>query len=89
MIKKFLQLSFCLLFCFAYLSCENPLMIEILDAKTITFNSNGGTFIPEQLLVKNEKITRPDDPQKDTFIFEGWFTDDITFSSSWDFTPFP
>ncbi len=41
---------------------------------TVTFNANGGTPTPAaQEVVKNGKVTEPESPIKDGFVFGGWY----------------
>lgn len=39
---------------------------------TITFNADGGSSVGFQVILSTEKITKPDDPTKDGFIFMHW-----------------
>jgi len=64
-------------------------MTKILRPKTITFDSNGGSFVPSQTVLKNEKIYEPDVPFKAGYSFNGWFTDNDTFDNRWDFDDIP
>jgi uncharacterized repeat protein (TIGR02543 family) len=43
---------------------------------TVTFNSNGGSFVPSQSVIGGESATRPADPTRDGYVFKGWFLDD-------------
>jgi uncharacterized repeat protein (TIGR02543 family) len=70
-------------------SCENPTMARLLESKTITFNSNGGSYVPTQTLFKNEKISEPRTPTRAGFYFDGWFTDNYSFLNKWDFNNIP
>jgi len=70
-------------------ACENPFMKQILDPKTVSFNSNGGSLVPSQKLYKNEPVKRPADPVKTDFLFEGWFSDDNSFLNEWNFNVAP
>ncbi len=38
----------------------------------ITFNTNGGTSIPNQYIPSGSRITRPEDPTKAAYRFNGW-----------------
>lgn len=40
---------------------------------TITFNSNGGTNIEDQIVKKGDKVKRPEDPEKTDNKFLGWY----------------
>ena len=70
----------------------------IPDKYTVTFNSNGGTDVPKQIVKYEEKVTKPTQPQKEGYKFEGWFkniglteeydfeslvTEDITLYAKW------
>ena len=71
------------------LSCENLIMQEILELKVISFNSNGGSSIPSQRLLKGQLLKQPDDPVKTDFLFDGWYVDNDTFAQKWDFNSSP
>ena len=75
--------------CLLPLSCENPFIQKILEYKTVSFNTNGGSSVPDQNLIKGWKITRPDDPVKDGAVFEGWYLDNFSFEVEWDFDIVP
>jgi len=77
----FLTLAIC--------ACENPWMAEILESKTVTFNSNGGSHVSSQTLLKGERIQRPADPTKNGFDFAGWYTDNESFYEPYDFDYVP
>jgi len=70
-------------------ACENPLMTEILEFKTVKYNSNGGSSVPSQNLIKDRKLDKPDDPVKIDFLFVAWFIDNDTFVYEWDFDVAP
>jgi len=72
--------------CALLFACENPWMAEILQEKTITFNSNGGSYVPSQTLYKGERVKRPVDPVKAGAIFLGWYEEN---SSLYDFNFIP
>ena len=42
---------------------------------TVTFNSNGGSSIPSQKVLENNYVVRPNNPVKNGYEFEGWYTD--------------
>lgn len=68
---------------------------NIMDARTycfytahcysVTFNSNGGTSIPNQDLEETNLIVRPDDPSLTGYTFGGWYKDSGLITA-WDFT---
>ena len=80
---------FFFLFSSIFFSCGNPFMQQLLERKTASFNSNGGSTVASQTLFKGEKINRPTDPVRTDFIFEGWFRDNNSFLSQWDFNLVP
>jgi len=77
------------IFSFLFAACENPLMKEILEFKTVKYNSNGGSHVPSQNLIKDRKLDKPDDPVKTDFLFVAWFIDNDTFVYEWDFDVAP
>lgn len=42
----------------------------------VTFNSNGGNDVKEQLVQEGSKIVKPSDPVKEGYAFAGWYIDD-------------
>lgn len=51
---------------------------------TVTFNSNGGSDVPEQIRA-NAPATKPSEPTKDGYDFGGWYTDEA-FTTEYTFT---
>ena len=47
----------------------------------VTFDTDGGTpaTIPAQTVVSNSKATKPADPTKDSYMFDGWYNGDTEF----------
>lgn len=56
---------------------------------TAKFNSNGGSSVSEQTLLRDEVITRPKAPEKSGNIFDDWYTDNDTFLERWNFSIAP
>lgn len=52
---------------------------------TITFNTNGGDSIPTQTVEVGDKITKPQNSSKSSYVFAGWFTDK-ELKTEWNFT---
>jgi len=50
----------------------------------VSFDSDGGTVIDDQYVTYNGKIQKPDDPIKDGYVFENWYTDS-SFEDKFDF----
>lgn len=42
---------------------------------TVTFEVNGGSLVPTQVIQHGQKATKPVDPTQEGYKFEGWFTD--------------
>lgn len=59
--------------------------LTITSSETITFNTNGGNNIENQIVAYNSKATKPSDPTKENYTFMGWFTDNETFLKEFDF----
>lgn len=52
---------------------------------TITFETNGGNEIPPQQVGHADKVIKPENPTKDGYTFNGWYSD-AEFNSEYDFT---
>ena len=53
---------------------------------TVTFEANGGTPVPEaQTVADGGKATKPANPTRSGFVFDGWYAD-ATFSVAFDFS---
>lgn len=55
-----------------------------ISSHTVTFNTNGGSVVPEQTVTDGATVTKPDDPTKDGYTFDGWYQD-ATFAAAFDF----
>ena len=53
---------------------------------TINFETNGGSTVPSQIVHYGSKVTQPVDPVRSEYKFMGWYTDNKTFSSPYDFS---
>ncbi|MDE7373272.1 MAG: InlB B-repeat-containing protein [Clostridia bacterium] len=49
--------------------------VEITEAVTVRFNSNGGSDVERQRIQKDTKAKKPTDPTKDGYVFYGWYED--------------
>ena len=49
---------------------------EAEGSYTVTFNSNGGTTVAEQSVIKNKRARVPNAPIKDGYAFIGWCSDE-------------
>ncbi|MFP4479168.1 MAG: InlB B-repeat-containing protein, partial [Candidatus Izemoplasmatales bacterium] len=63
--------------------------VDVLPVQTydVTFNYNDGSTSPTVETVEGgEAVTEPTDPTRSGFEFDGWFTDDTTFTNSYNFS---
>lgn len=51
---------------------------------TVTFDTDGGTAIPDQQVRVGAKAEKPADPTKSGFTFDGWYAED-TFTTAFNF----
>ncbi len=52
----------------------------------LRFDSNGGSNVIAQQISHREKAIEPKDPTKTNSVFAGWYKDDTTFRSKFDFS---
>ena len=63
---------------------------------TVTFDTSGGTYIEPQKIKHGEKVSKPDDPEREGYSFIKWLfndeewsfigyvvTEDMTITASW------
>jgi uncharacterized repeat protein (TIGR02543 family) len=55
----------------------------------IVFEENGGTSVEDIIAFPGEPITKPNDPIKPGYIFQGWYKDNHTFEYGFAFTTMP
>ena len=68
------------------------------DSFSVTFDSKGGSIVSAQVVKKDEKVSKPSDPTKNGYKFEGWYlnnkkydfnekvTKNITLTAKWSST---
>lgn len=56
----------------------------IATYSTVSFNTDGGTAIPDQTVRNGATAEKPDDPTKSGYTFGGWYKED-TFTTAFDF----
>jgi uncharacterized repeat protein (TIGR02543 family) len=64
---------------------DTKLYAQWAEAVTVTFDSNGGSEVETQVIVKGGLATEPEPPTLDDNTFVGWFTDNNTFENEFDF----
>jgi uncharacterized repeat protein (TIGR02543 family) len=72
-----------------HFSCENPIQKAYFNFRNVTYNTNGGSAVASQRLMRDDQITKPADPTKSGNTFEGWYEDNGTFTNRYDFTKTP
>ena len=60
-------------------------LLEKYPNITITFETNGGSEIQDQVITKNSKVSKPSNPTKEGYVFGSWFTD-IEMKNEFSFT---
>lgn len=65
-------------------STANELTIIVSTDCTVHFESNGGSSVEDQIVQYGEKVVMPEDPVRDGYTFEGWYSD-IDKTNLWDF----
>jgi uncharacterized repeat protein (TIGR02543 family) len=45
------------------------------SAYIVTFDSNGGSFVPSQPVTPGDRATRPSNPTRDGYTFDNWYSD--------------
>jgi uncharacterized repeat protein (TIGR02543 family) len=69
-----------------FTSCERPVgSPKQATSYTVIFESNDGSAVNRISVEPGKIITRPDDPVKPGYDFAGWFRDNETFESEWNF----
>ena len=64
-------------------ACQDVTVILTTDC-TVSFETNGGSEIPDQIVQYGETVARPDNPVRDGYSLVGWYTD-IDLQNPWDF----
>lgn len=66
-------------------ACEaNEVTIILSTDCLVTFRTNGGSELDDITVQFGEKIPRPEDPERDGYQLEGWYTD-IHLTEEWNF----
>lgn len=66
-------------------NCNTNKVMAIINTECIvSFDTNGGNKIPDQIVQYGEKIKKPENPEREGLIFSGWYKD-IKLSEEWDF----
>lgn len=75
-----------MLFCFItglYLvGCGNNKTNKGLE---VIFDTDGGSTVEKQVVEEGDSLSKPEDPSKDGYVFEGWYKDSAK-KNTWDFS---
>ena len=63
--------------------CQDVTIILTTDC-VVSFETNGGSEIPDQIVQYGETVKRPDNPVRDGYRLVGWYTD-IDLQNPWEF----
>ena len=58
---------------------------KYLEEFAVSYQSNGGSAVAGEIVLDGALATEPADPTKTGKTFDGWYTDDTTFSDLFDF----
>ena len=76
--------SLCLAFTLS--ACGNPAQTGGNDTYyTVTFDSQGGSAVESQRILKGNPARAPESPTRDDFIFQGWYQSKEENAQLWDF----
>ena len=59
---------------------------EILQSFTVTFDTDGGSWVESQTVIQNGKLTFPIEPTKDGYEFIGWYLGETEFDFNTEIT---
>lgn len=61
----------------------------LINSYTITFDSNEGSAVSPITQNFGANVSAPTNPTREGYLFQGWFTDDLTFENEYVFTSMP
>jgi uncharacterized repeat protein (TIGR02543 family) len=56
-----------------------------IPTSTVTFNANNGSAATSITVATGDKVSEPTTPTKSGYTFGGWYRDDVTFNTLWNF----
>ena len=68
----------------SYEVAKKDLLVIVSSECTVKFDSMGGSTVEEQTVLFGEKINQPENPTRDGYRFNGWYSD-IYLKNEWDF----
>lgn len=67
-----------------FTSVNNDVRVIVSTDCTVTFESGGGTQVPDQIVQYGEKIKEPEEPTREGYSFNGWYSD-LDRTTLWNF----
>lgn len=77
--------TYAYIFDYYVVTADITLYAKWIPLYNVTFVCNGGTAISPQVVKYEEKATKPADPTKAGYAFEGWYKDQDTFIQAYAF----
>lgn len=68
-----------------YAATQTDAVVSLSGGCLIHFETNGGSQIPDQTVALGGKVKKPDDPTKEGFYLEGWYSD-MDLQNKWNFS---
>lgn len=68
----------------SYAITTQDLTVVVSSECTVHFESNGGSKVDDQTVPYGEKVKRPEDPTREGYHLEGWYSD-LDLQNKWDF----
>lgn len=68
-----------------YAAAATDVTVVVSDQCTVRFETNGGSAVSSQTVLRGQPITRPNDPERAGFRLLGWYADQA-LTQPWDFT---
>lgn len=65
-------------------SADVTLWPHIEGGNYVTFDSQGGTYVAPEFAIKGTTVSKPTDPTRKGYTFEGWTTKEDATTANWD-----
>lgn len=68
-----------------YVSTDNDVKVIVSTDCVVSFETGGGSEVPDQIVQYGEKVKEPEEPVRDGYTFNGWYAD-LDKTDLWDFS---
>ena len=68
-----------------YAATQTDAVVSLSGGCLVRFETNGGRRVPDQTVTLGGKVKKPDDPTKEGFYLEGWYSD-MDLQNKWNFS---